>query len=107
MIILLISLLIHLSCATTENYEKMLDSWLGVPTKELVYHWGDPSDVYLNQEGTTIYVYSGHTVVDDYKKYAPKHYYCTTEFETNYRGIITKWKYKGNKCVSDWKYRPL
>ena len=38
----LVSLLVLGGCATTENYEKMLGSWVGASELELVRRWGAP-----------------------------------------------------------------
>jgi hypothetical protein len=101
---LVILLFLNLSCATTKNYEEMLDSWIGMNISELISLWGDPSHIYLRQDGTRVYVYSRRTLVDEGNRHPTEQYYCITEFETDYRDIITKWKYKGNKCVSKPRY---
>ena len=101
---LVILLFLNLSCATTKNYEEMLDSWIGKNVSELISLWGDPSHIYLRQDGTRVYVYSRRTLVDEGNRHPTEQYYCITEFETDYRDIITKWKYKGNKCVSKPRY---
>ena len=99
-IFMILLLLSNLSCATTKSYETMLDSWIGVNISELISLWGEPSHIYLLEDGKKVYVYSRRTLVDDGNRYPPEEYYCTTEFETDYRDIINKWKYKGNRCLS-------
>ena len=99
-IFLIILLFINLGCYATKNYEAMLDSWIGVNISELIDVWGKPSHIYLLQDGKKVYVYSRRTLVDEGTRYPPEEYYCTTEFETDYKDIINKWKYKGNRCLS-------
>jgi hypothetical protein len=103
-IFVIVVLLSNLSCATTKNYQAMLDSWIGANVNELISLWGDPSHIYLLQGGEKIYVYSRRTLVDEGNRHPAEKYYCTTEFVTDYRDIITKWKYKGNMCVTKPRY---
>jgi hypothetical protein len=43
----LVAMLVALAgCATTANYEKMLNSWIGVQEIELVRSWGPPANSY-------------------------------------------------------------
>ncbi len=52
-----------LGCATTENYEAILNQWVGKSESELVTAWGIPKDNYKLDDGGKILLYSNsHSV---------------------------------------------
>ena len=107
-------------CATTANYEKMLQSWVGATEYDLVGKWGPPASVYelggtkyltytntaqgyvpgtppsymVQRYGTTSYV----TPVGGSPGFAYTAHCQTTFTLTN--GVITSWRWQGNACKS-------
>ncbi len=61
------------SCATTANYEKILDSWVGARVDALVGVWGPPKSSYpLSSGGKVIeYVKEGSVPVGGFTYYSP------------------------------------
>ena len=54
-------LLVFLSgCATTANYEKMLNSWVGSNVDNLVMRWGPPTNSYPLTNGGKVLEYDRH-----------------------------------------------
>lgn len=108
-------------CATTANYENVLNSWIGSSETDLVSSWGPPANVYQSPDGARILTYnSARNVVIPGQ--APSYtttrvgntYYtnpvggsapvnvglqCMTNF-TVVRGRITTWRYQGNDCTA-------
>lgn len=107
-------------CATTAKYERMLDSWIGAPERELIYAWGVPirsysvdanlkfltfrdertlyvpgystssTNVYGNSMMTTTYGDNGTTLGLT----------CETTFGIRY-GLVVSYRYEGNNCVTN------
>lgn len=52
------------ACATTANYERMLNSWIGAPEWEIVAKWGAPQATYPLADGGKVvtYIKSDNTV---------------------------------------------
>jgi hypothetical protein len=61
-------------CATTANYEKILDGWVGSPADDLVSAWGPPQGSYdLSDGGKVIeYVRSRNVQVGGYPNTVPQ-----------------------------------
>ncbi len=108
------------ACATTENYEKILKSWVGHDVNELVGAWGYPVNSFKAPNGNTVYVYSSSgsytmptNTTATYNVYGNSVYgnstttggqtlnfWCQTFFEINDSNTITTWSWKGNNCKS-------
>jgi len=107
-------------CATTENYEKILDTWVGSTEGQLVQAWGPPAGFY--ESGTTRYLtYTksrsgyvpgtaptyqttiiGNTAYTSSYGGSPGFSYsrhCKTTF-TIQNGVISTWRYEGNDCTA-------
>ena len=105
-------------CATTANYKKAVNSWLGVDITVLAESWGYPSETFTAPNGNLVYVYANS---DTYQ--APRYtsytynpqtnsgyayeyggetlkYYCKTFFETGADKKIIKATFEGNACKS-------
>jgi len=115
--ILLISVVLF-SCATTENYEKNLNSWLGVNIDNLVNQWGYPTHSFEAPNGNKVYVYEysstgrlpTYTTIQEYNYgYYTQYrattyggqvitYWCRTFFEVDKSNIIIRWRWEGNNC---------
>ena len=107
-------------CATTANYEKILNSWTGSNESSLVSSWGPPTRVYESDDvryltyskSNSGYVpgvapsyqttYVGNTAyttpVGGYSGFAYNNN-CTTTFTITNK-VITSWRYEGNACRS-------
>lgn len=48
-------------CATSANYEKILNSWVGAYDSQLVSAWGPPQNSYISNDGKRFLEYSSHT----------------------------------------------
>jgi len=118
-LIILLSLLTN-ACATTANYEKILESWVGSNVNDLVNSWGYPTSTFKAPNGNTVYSYSSsgsYTMPTNstttYNAYGNTLYgnttttggqtlnfSCQTYFEVNDGNVITTWKWKGNNCTA-------
>jgi hypothetical protein len=127
-VLLTVTCLLFSSCAqmmgyTSENYEKILDTWVGENISSLVNQWGYPNDQFVSPSGRKVYVYeqsriiriptnqitdvkvkenwdSSYTVTGK-RKYNTIEYVCVTWIETNDSGDIVNWRWEGNNCVSE------
>jgi hypothetical protein len=117
--VILLALFLN-ACATSANYEKILDSWVGSNVDELVISWGYPVNSFKAPNGNTVYAYSSSSsytmptnTTSNYNVYGNSvygsstttggqtlNYSCQTFFEVNENNIITTWRWKGNSCKS-------
>ena len=106
------------SCATTENYEKILSSWIGQPLSALIDSWGPPDTEFVNDSNRYLTWNKSETVFTPGT--APKYtttkignntytntvagtpaysttYSCKTTFivRDNY---VASWRWEGNHC---------
>src|SRR5712691_308998 len=116
---LLIAVLVA-GCATTENYEKMLASWIGASEDQLVSVWGPPDRVY-NTDSSKYLTFArsaqgyvpgtapsyqsqiiGNQVFTQQVGGSPGFAFtrqCITTFTiTNER--VSSWRWEGNACKS-------
>jgi len=102
-------LLLVAACATTGNYEKVLNSWMGGDVNRLMASWGPPSDEYVMPNASRMYTWlwiGGTKVVANYNQYlnmvtaGSVTYWCKTTFTTSQAGVITNWRWEGNACRS-------
>lgn len=108
-------------CATTANYEAILQTWIGSTEMDLISKWGPPQQVYEATGGVKYLTYqdsrSGYvpgtspTYYTTYNNYtntatttsvggSSGYSYtksCQTTFEIR-NGYITSWRWKGNAC---------
>lgn len=119
--ILLTSLmLVLIGCATTANYEKKLNTWVGATELELVRTWGVPEQVY-ETGGQKFLVYTssrriwiqgtppsytattiGNTTYKNRTGGSPDQEMelnCRTTFELENDKVIS-WNWKGNDCLA-------
>lgn len=118
-------------CATTANYERRLNTWLGHNADELVMSWGPPDRSYTLNDGSKVIEYArGHNVTIPFTTTNPtttQHFgtfgstpysgfstgtqttttyhtfnqWCNTRFTVSPQGIIRNWTWEGNHCISD------
>jgi hypothetical protein len=107
-------------CATTQNYEKQLNLFVGLPLGHLESSWGKPQYISSNPDGKTVVEYRTHRIrnervsqpylsesgdnfippetyiqtPDIYKKVL----WCRTKFIVNKNGIVESWSHEGNDC---------
>lgn len=105
-------------CATTANYEKILDSWVGASEIDLVRKWGTPQRVYETggtkfltyASSRNIYLpgtaptyqttYIGNTAYTNRIGGTPGQNIgmtCVTTFEVRNDRIVS-WRWEGNDC---------
>ncbi len=110
--------LVLAGCATTANYEAMLNSWMGLPEVELVSGWGPPIQAYevggkkflTYSSQRNVYVpgvaptlqttFVGNTAYTSSIGGSPSQNIglaCRTTFEIQY-DKVRSWKYEGNDC---------
>jgi hypothetical protein len=99
-------------CATTANYEKMLNSWIGIHSDQLVLKWGPPSSAYTLSDGRRIFEYSsrrntfigGGTVptgaVVPTSVYIADERVCITRFTIDALGTVRSWTWQGDDCTA-------
>lgn len=105
-------------CATTANYEKILDTWVGSDANKLVNSWGYPQSSFEAPNGNTVYVYGssgsytmptqtnttynviGNTVYGNSTTTGGQtlNFWCRTYFEVNRSKRIVTWRWEGNNC---------
>lgn len=107
-------------CATSENYGKRLDTWVGSKESSLVATWGTP-DSFYEADGIRYLTYSSNnsgyvagipprttTTYINGKAYTNTvggtqgymhNKSCSTTFTVT-NGVITNWKFKGNDCTA-------
>lgn len=69
-----------------ETHSDIMNAWVGKPEKDLIAHWGEPSEIKQSSSASRIIVY-----------HAQNPYIlmgCTSVFELE-QGKVTKWGYKG------------
>ena len=106
--------LLLVGCATSANYTKKLNSWVGSTENQLVSSWGPPLGSYVKDDGSKILTYqrsgsydlpgaqvmdsmtgfpvntSGPTVITS----------CRTRFNISSSGKITSGSWEGNSCTA-------
>lgn len=108
-ILLLGTMLILPGCATTANYQRAVESWVGHSSDELIQAWGPPVSEYKLNNGSKIltYVFDGGSV--GYANYNPylnttiinqSRQSCKTMFTVDQFDRVTYWQYEGNMCRS-------
>jgi hypothetical protein len=109
------------ACATTENYEKILRSWVGSSEIDLLRSWGPPNSQFYSS-GTTFLTYErygnvfipgsdptfrttriGNTLYTNTTGGSPSYNIptsCRTIFEIRNTTIVS-WRWEGNACRSN------
>ncbi len=127
LVLMMLSLALS-ACATTANYEAILNTWIGADINKLVESWGYASNSFVAPNGNKVYVYErggSFTMPTTYQTTARVYGYgnsaygtattnvyggqtvtlwCRTFFEVNSSDIIINWRWEGNGCKSH--YRP-
>lgn len=119
-ILLLLALALAGGCATTANYERILNTWLGDTEEHLVDSWGVPQRVYKSgankylvyKRGGTVFIPGTsptyHTTVIGNQAYTTavggsspgfRQYWCETTFKVK-DGRIINWTWEGNACAA-------
>ena len=108
---------------TTENYGKILDSWINASTDDLVSAWRAPDKVYKKEDGSKLvefmgsrtFTTGGYSYSTPWTNYnmdgststtystnsmpvSSNHMWCRTTFIVSKDGIIQSWKWEGNDC---------
>jgi hypothetical protein len=61
-VVLMMTISLFFGCATTANYEKILQSWVGSNIDQLVSAWGPPHSSYTLSDGGSVLEYSNQNV---------------------------------------------
>jgi hypothetical protein len=118
--ILLLAMLCLAACATTENYEKVLSSWVGSGEDSLIASWGPPDSSY--QSGETKYLTYARSNTSYVPGVAPTYqttcsfgicrttpiggspgYAVNSNCKTTFTVVgskITNWRWQGNDCTA-------
>ncbi len=108
------------ACATTKNYEKMLDTLVGSHVDVLTQKWGPPKRSYPLSGGNKVNEYMSYRTFQtggyssasgkaDGKKANYSAYStavethertCITRFTISPKNIILRWTVQGNDCVA-------
>lgn len=112
--------LLLIGCATTENFENMLKTWVGASEGELIRKWGIPTNTYTLEATKFIEYYQsrgvyipptrpsyntsviGNTIYTTPVGGSPGgyiEYECKVTFELQ-NSIVSSWSYEGNDCKS-------
>ena len=118
------------ACATTKNYERILESWVGAHVDDLVHSWGPPDYAFELSSGGKIIEYeatrnvfipgsSFSTPITTVSRnpdgsivtsttYVQHHTHaqnftksCTTRFNVETDGTIAEWEWEGNDCIAE------
>lgn len=102
-LLLSVVILFFSSCASTSNYEKNLNVWIGHSESELVSQWGIPQS-YETPDGIRFLSYmnsstSAITNKDYFGNYTtiPISHYCKTTFILK-QGVVDQWQHEGDSC---------
>ena len=103
------------ACATTENYEAILSSWVGSSEEQLISRWGAPDSVYNVSENHKLLTYTdsasytlpgtsttqiiGNTLKTTTSPAKTINRHCKTTFSVK-DGIVKSWTWEGNSCKS-------
>ena len=104
--------LLLVGCATSANYTKILNSWVGGTENQLVSSWGPPLGSYVKDDGSKVLTYQqtgsyqlpGQDVIDPMTGYPTSTAgptvmtKCTTRFNISSSGKITGGSWGGNNC---------
>ncbi len=110
-----------ISCATTEGYNNLLNTWIGASADRLVDSWGPPSQVYKKENGERlmtfvrggqIYMPGSQTTTGTIGPYGTINstttgspgsminLNCTTTFTVSKENKIKNWSWRGNNCYA-------
>ncbi len=88
-------------CASKENLEFNLNTWVGHSVNGLIQYWGNPSDVKNKSEGGSSYTW----LFDDGISNAPiegvvnsETIYCKITVDVSNYDMIQTWEMEGNNC---------
>ncbi len=97
-------------CATTAKYEKVLNSWVGSPSDQLIAKWGPPSSSFPLNDGSTIYTWNHSGAPTSYTNYnqftgqlmtTTNVPWCNTSFRVGGDGVVQNWRWEGNACRAE------
>ena len=113
------------SCASTQKYDQMLNTWIGKPEASLLKSWGTPSARKINADGSQVitftqvqnitvpsefYLYNPYSLQGDASIYAPfDGDYAFTPYAKNL-GVTQEYVcqtsfYIQNNLVTGWKWK--
>ncbi|MBI4694793.1 MAG: hypothetical protein HY749_12305 [Gammaproteobacteria bacterium] len=111
-------------CATTANYEKILNRWMGRHVDDLVMEWGPPRQTFRLSSGARSLEYvrsrsvmspsSTYTETETRYEHGKKrkvriehttpghevHLHCRTIFLADASDILVRWSHEGDDCAA-------
>lgn len=90
-----LSLIIVSGCATSEGYNRILNTWLNSDKQNLIETWGVPTSTYKLNEHVEYISYLKTSI--SYINGNIYNWKCETTF-TIKDNKVTSWKYNGNSC---------
>jgi len=96
-------------CATTANYEKILNTWVGSHVDNLVSSWGPPQGSFTLSDGSTVieYINSRYTQVGGYTYTVPETTYRSGSVSTSGTGGSSSGTYSGTSTTYVQKQAPV
>jgi len=96
-------------CATTANYEKMLNTWVGFHVDNLVSSWGPPQSSFKLSDGSVVieYVNSRYAQVGGYRYTAPETTYRSGSISTSGTGGSSSGTYADTSTTYVQKQAPV
>jgi hypothetical protein len=111
LILFLCSLMVlTVSCATTANYEKILDTWLGSSVDNLIASWGPPQGSYTLSNGESVieYIRQGSLPIGGYTYTVPQTTYHSGNVSAyGSRGSYAYGNYFGTSTTYVQKQTPV
>ncbi len=88
-------------CASRENLEWNLSTWIGHDVNGLIQHWGTPNDISDLSNGNTLYSWMfdeglANTPIEGTIDTVPKYCKITVGVSTN--DLVQSWQLEGNDC---------
>lgn len=89
-------------CATLQNREKALQSWIGSDVNSLIQSWGPPIDVFELPNGNKMYTWfydSGAVAMPIGNMAYAVNKNCKITMTVDRNNIVQSWRYEGNACA--------
>ena len=96
------------SCATAENYERLLNSWVGLRESALLAQWGQPQNTVRHPDGSRTHTWlrrgdisvGGGAFTETGTSMRQVDLWCRTSFDVGTTGKIEAAHWSGNNCVA-------
>ena len=108
LLLLITTFLLQVGCATTANYEKILNTWVGSPVDNLVSSWGPPQGSFELSNGSKVieYVRSRNVQMGGYSYSSPQTTYNSGTASAYGTGGYANATYSGTSTTYVQKQTP-